>query len=188
MVSDERVKLKGVVNIQVHSKGVLIDEFTAENIVLYQGKASIITGLVNPTAVIIGRMAIGDRGTVPSDPTVPRTVAPSATRLFHEVYRQNIQTAIITTIDADNSATFTTIFRAVDIPITSYLDQTKPVINEVALVLVDTLMPPAVRPPVAAPDPQFPGEQLFAIRTFRTIPFEAASDTTISLKYSIMIL
>jgi len=188
MVGDEKVKLKGIVNIQVRSNGVVVEEFTTENVVLYQGKAGIIKGLVNPTAITISRMALGDSGTIPSDASVPRTVHPSATELFHEVFRQNIQTTTTTTVDADNSATFITIFRAVDIPITSYLDQLKPVISEVALVLVDTLLPPAVRPPVAAPDPQFPGELLFSIRTFKAIPFEAASDTTISIKYTIMIL
>ena len=186
---DSVLKVKGIVTVQVHQNGVLVDEFTKENIVLYQGKAAIINDLVYPTAVIIARMAVGDQGTIPSDPRVPKIVNPQNTTLFHEVYRQDLSGVSITTNVATNSAQFTAIFRAADIPLTSYADQVKPVISEVALVLVDSLIaPPLPRTPVAAPNAQHPAETLFSIRTFNAIPFEAASGTTISIKYTIMII
>jgi hypothetical protein len=72
---------------------ILFDYQRVKNIVLYQGNAEIIRTLSSnsPTKPrVITRMCIGDQGTIPSDSTVPKVPIKTATSLYHEIYRKDI--------------------------------------------------------------------------------------------------
>ena len=62
---------------------------------------------------IINRMAIGDQGTIPSDPTVPKVPTEdlpqviSTNGLYHEVYRQDVQSSVQTINPAGTTITLT---------------------------------------------------------------------------------
>ncbi len=86
--------LQGLVEIWVYKKGELVDFFKERNIVLFQGNAEVVRTLsvISPATQprVITRMAIGDQGTIPSDSTVPKVPVKTATTLFHEIYRKDI--------------------------------------------------------------------------------------------------
>jgi hypothetical protein len=71
-----------------------------KNLVLFQGNAEIIRTLsnVSPTTKprVITRMCVGDQGTIPSDSTVPKVPVKTATSLYHEIYRKDIDSRIQT--------------------------------------------------------------------------------------------
>ena len=200
----ESFKIKGSLEILVHQKGVLVDSMEFENIIVNIGKSYIANRIAYSDAKIVARMAIGDMGALPSDTTVPRIPTIYETTLYHEVYRQDIQTLTINTTSTPpavpiNEVVFSTVFSAMSIPSTSYVNSAAPMVNEIGLVVVDTLATPTPpptsgaaaypgRPPVAAPNPQWPGETLFSIKTFKSIPFEAANETTISVRYTVSII
>lgn len=93
--------LEGLVEFDVFHGSRLVDSFSEKNILLYQGNAEIIKTLstVSPTTKprIINRMAIGDQGTIPADSTVPKVPTKILTSLFHECYRKDIDSRVITT-------------------------------------------------------------------------------------------
>lgn len=92
--------LEGKVEIWAYKKGVLFHHDVLKNIILYQGQAEILRAIsiTSPatTPRVITRMAIGDQGTVPADPTVPKVPVKTATGLFHEVYRKDVQSKVAT--------------------------------------------------------------------------------------------
>lgn len=184
----EGFNLKGFAEIIVYQKGKEVDRFCQRNIILNQGKAEVIKGLTSGTNRVLARMAIGDRGALPSDTTVPKTPEASRTGLYAEVYRQDVEVTSITTEDDTNQVLLVSTFRAVDIPITAYSDQTNPVINEVGPVIVDLIGgDPLPRTPVASPNAPDSDEALFAMRTFKTVPFDAANETAVTVRYTIFI-
>ena len=188
--STERNKLsvQGFAEILVYQKGKLVDRICRKNIILNQGKSEVIQSLTTGTNRVIARMAIGARGTLPSDPTVPKTPEASRTGLYEEIYRQDVDTTSITTVDDTNEVLFVTTFRAVDIPLSAYPDQTNPTVNEVGLVMIDLITgAPLPRSPIAAPDDPDTDEALFAMRTFKSVPFEAANETAVTVRYTIFI-
>jgi hypothetical protein len=184
----EGFKIRGFAEFLVYEKGKLVDRFCQKNIILNQGKAEVINGLTSGTNRVLARMAIGDRGALPSDSTVPKTPEASRTGLFAEVYRQDVEVTSVTTEDDTNQVLLVTTFRAVDIPVTAYSDQTNPVVNEVGPVIVDLISGnPLPRPSIAAPNAPDADEALFAMRTFKTVPFEAANETAVTVRYTIFI-
>jgi hypothetical protein len=108
------LKMKGVVEYLVYHHGKLVDRQVLENIIFYQGNGAIIRSLatISPSTLpaIINRMAVGDQGTIPSSsitPKVPTKDLPqvlATNGLYHEVYRKDIDSSVITT---NNGATFT---------------------------------------------------------------------------------
>lgn len=91
--------LEGKVEILAYKKGVLFDHQVTHNILLYQGLAEVIRTLcsTSPTKPrIITRMAVGDQGTIPSDSTVPKVPVKTATGLYHEFYRKDIDSTVPT--------------------------------------------------------------------------------------------
>jgi len=184
----DKLGLKGKVEFLIYQRGVLVDRFVQYNIIVNTGKADTIIALANGTNKYIARMAIGDQGTLPSDPTVPKVPEASRDALYHEIYRQNVDTVSTTTLNDVNEALFVTTFRAIDVPLTAYSDQVNPVINEVGLIMVNPITGnPMPRPPIAAPAPADADETLFSIRTFKSVPFEAANETSVSVRYTIFI-
>jgi hypothetical protein len=165
----------------------LIDYIDIKNIVVNQGKDKVITALVAGAVNPIGRMAIGDRGTIPSDPTVPKVPVGTMTALYNEVYRADIDGVIIDVgTPSVHEARFVKTFSAIEVPIASFSNQAKPVINEVGLTTYDPATP-LPRAPVAAPNPPPADEALFSIRTFKSVPFEAANEISITIRYTIFI-
>jgi hypothetical protein len=96
----DKIKPHGLVEILVYRRGILIDRVVEKNLILFQGNSQIIQSLCNsPTTTprIINRMAIGDQGTIPSDPTVPKVPTQDLTGLYHEVYRKDVDSRTLTT-------------------------------------------------------------------------------------------
>lgn len=167
---------------------LLLRHIPIDNIILNLGKSEVINGLSSGTNRVLARIAMGDRGALPSDPQVPKT--PDATRsgLYHEVYRQDIQTTVKTTSAETNELLFIHTFNAVDIPITSFSDQTNPVLNEIMLVMCDLITGmPLPRPAIASPAQPPPDEASFSMVTFNTVPFKAEQETAVTVRYGIFI-
>lgn len=182
------LNIRGFVDIYVYQRNKLIERICDKNIILNQGKAETILSLTSGTNRVLARMAIGDRGALPSDPTVPKTPDASRTGLYAEVYRQDVDVVSTTTSGSTNEILLVSTFRAVDIPLSAYSDQTNPVVSEVGLVMIDQITgAPLPRPPVASPAAPDSDEAVFAMRTYKTVPFEAANETAVTVRYTIFI-
>lgn len=181
---------KRIQHFDVEQHGdLLIAEVKKDNIILNQGKAEVIKALAYGNTRILARMAIGDRGTIPSDSQVPKVPTPDRTSLYHEVYRQDIQTMVVTTEGSTNEILSVGTFDAVDIPLSSFLDQTRPMVNEVGLVMCDiNLGRPLPRPAVASPDTPDADEALFNLLTFNSVPFKAEEEVGVTVRYKIYVV
>lgn len=167
----------------------LLDIIEDKNIILNQGKDSVITSLTTGYILSLARVAIGDRGTIPSDSTVPKVPVPTMTGLYNEVYRADAE-AIILNVGTPtiHEVKLVKTFAAVDIPITAFSNQSKPVVNEVGVIMLNPALPPPLpRPPVAAPDIPPGDEVMFALRTYKSVPFEISSDIAVTFRYTIYI-
>lgn len=159
------------------------------NIIVNQGKDRIINSLTTGFLRTVARMAIGDRGTIPSDSTIPKVPTADRTELFNEVYRDDIDTTVLNIgTPTTHEVKFIKTFSALDVPISSFSNQSKPVVNEVGLIMADLLAGnPLPRPPVAYPGTPDADEELFAMRAFKSVPFEAANEIEITIRYTIFI-
>jgi hypothetical protein len=169
--------------------GKLFDCFGGKNIIVDTGKDKVIEALVAGSINQIGRMAIGDRGTLPSDSTVPKVPTGTMTALFNEVYRKNIDASTLNIgTPGVHEVKFTASFDAVDVPISSFSNQTQPVVNEVALVTFDQgVADLSTRGPVASPNTPSADEKMFSMRTFKSVPFEASNEISVTIRYTIFI-
>lgn len=170
----------------------LVDKFEGKNIVVDQAKSRLIDAIEQGFMRVVGRMAIGDRGTIPSDSTTPKIPTADRTELFNEVFRNDIdlvtktQVGTTTTTPGEFKIQFTTTFSALDVPVTSLSNQTNPAINEVGLIMLDAISgDPLPRGPVSAPNPHPADEQLFAMRAFKSVPFDQANELAITIRYTI---
>lgn len=158
------------------------------NIIVNQGKdqavKALATGLLSP----ILRMAIGDRGALTSDSTMPKTPLATQTALFNEIYRADMD-AVSVNIGTPtiHRVQFIKTFSAVLVPLVSFSNQASPVINEIGLITAPAGggANPFPRAPVAAPAAPVADELLFSIRTFKSVPFEAANDVSVTIRYTI---
>ncbi len=167
---------------------LVITRFVKENIILNQGKAEIIKALSTGDSRILARMAVGDRGALPSNTQVPKVPDRTRTSLYHEVFRQDIQTIVTTTSGDTNEILMVATFNAVDIPVTSFLDQSAPMINECGLVLCDVILGrPLPRPIVAAPATPDADELLFTHLPFNSVPFKAAEEVSVTVRYKVFV-
>ena len=176
------------------SNAPLIEKIEGKNIVVNLAKDRLLDSLETGFMRIIGRMAIGDRGTIPSDPTVPKVPTVDKTSLYNEVYRPDIDQIIKTKvpgtslIPSEYKIQFTPTFAALDVPISSMSNQTNPVVNEVALIMVDPIGgDPLPRGPVSAPGAHPADEEMFAMRAFKSVPFDQANELAITIRYTISI-
>lgn len=189
----EIFQTKGIPNVTKgeidFSECELLDTIVDHNIIVGIGKDKVIQALTTGFINQIARMAIGDRGTIPSDPTQPKVASPDQTELFNEVFRSDNDTFVL---DIGNTpgvheVKFIKTFSAVTIPLASFSNQALPVVNEVGLIMVDLNEAPLPRADVAAPNPPLSDESLFSIRTFKSVPFEAANEISITIRYTIYI-
>lgn len=174
------------------SKCSILDVQRYENIIVNNGKDKVIQSLTTGFLNTVARMAVGDRGTIPSDPTQPKVPQATRTTLFHEVYRDDLDATSLHIADPDNpnthEVTFTKTFSATLIPASAFFITDKPVINEVGVIMCDLLAgQPLPRPPVANPGTPLADESLFAMRAFKSVPFEAANEVTVTIRYTIYI-
>lgn len=170
-------------------KTSLIDSFAVENIILNIGKDKVIQAMVDGSVNPIGRMAIGDRGTIPSDSSVPKVPVETMTSLYNEVYRADIDgvTVDVGVTPTVHEAKFVKTFGATEIPIAAFSNQAKPVVNEVGLITYNPVVQGLPRPPVWSPNAPMSDEALFSIRTFKSVPFEAANEISVTIRYTIFI-
>jgi hypothetical protein len=171
---------------------VLQDTLKIENIIVNVGKDAVIQSLTSGFVKTLARMAVGDNGTIPSDPTVPKTPVPTMTEIYNEVTRADAD-AIIVSIGTPtiHEVKLIKTFSAADVPITAFFNQAKPVLNEVGLIMIDLAAAPLPRAQTFAPytDTNHPldDEALFAIRTHKSVPFEKATDISVTIRYTIYI-
>lgn len=174
----------------------MVDTFSRKNIIVNAGKDAVIRSLTTGNILSLVRMSVGDRGAIPSDPTVPKVPVPTMTTLYNEVYRADAE-AIMLNVGTPtiHEVKLVKTFSAAGpdkIPITAFSNQSKPVLNEVGLILMDPSMPPPLpRPPVVGPYTplnQPPADEvLFSIRTFKSVPFEESNDMSVTIRYTIFI-
>lgn len=166
----------------------LLDQFERENIIFNQGKDRVIESLTTGFINVIARMAVGDRGTIPSDSTVPKVPTADLTGLYNEVYRDDVDATVLDVGNSKHEVKFIKTFSALVIPEASFSNQANPVVNEVGLITADLLGGEALpRDPVAAPDSPDSDESVFSLRAFKSVPFEAANEISITIRYTIYI-
>lgn len=168
---------------------VVIGHQKSENIILDVGKDKVIESFTTGFINTIARMAIGDRGALPSDPTTPKVPTSDLPGLYNEVYRDDVDAVILDIGTPEkHEVKFIKTFSAVDIPLTSFSNQATPIINEVSLITADLLVGnPLPRLPVSAPNVPDADEEFFSLRTFKSVPFEAANEISITIRYTIFI-
>jgi hypothetical protein len=182
--------LKGRVEIWAYRGIELLDYQDLHNIILYQGNAEVIRTLstISPTTKprIITRMAVGDLGTIPADPTVPKVPVKTMTALYHEIYRKDCDSRTLTLSGSTNKCQFVATFAATDIVISAYSNPSQPRVNEVGLIIIDPTAPSGlVRSAVTSPNVPPSDEVLLSIRTFKSIPFEIANDVSVTIRYTL---
>jgi hypothetical protein len=166
----------------------LLDSQDHMNIVVDGGRDNVLKSLTTGFSLVIARMAIGDKGTIPSDITVPKVPTKDRTELFNEIYRADVDTTTLTIGVPSPEVKFIKTFSALQVPITSFSNQALPYVNEVGLIMADLFIgDPLPRPDVAAPNVPDADESLFAMRCFKSVPFEAANEITITIRYTIFI-
>jgi hypothetical protein len=170
------------------SKSPLISCETVNNIIVNQGKDQVVSSLANGQINPVARMCIGDRGTIPSDLTVPKTPLPTQTALNNEVYRADLDATILNVgTPTVHQVQFVRAFSSVVIPLSAFSNQASPVVNEVGLLTANLVLTPLPRPPVIAPLAPPADEALFATRTFNSVPFAAANEIAVTVRYTIFI-
>lgn len=169
----------------------LIDKQEIFNIIVNNGKDRVIEALTNGFVNIISRMAIGDRGAIPSDQTVFKVPEDTMDALYNEVFRSDLDATILNVgTDDYHEVKLIRTFSAVDpdLPITAFSNQAVPLVNEVALIMADLFTgAPLPRAAVAAPNNPPEDESMFSIRTFKSVPFDAANEIAITIRYTIFI-
>lgn len=150
-----------------------------------QRAIQIMTGLVDawPQSRRIFRMAIGDQGCVPGQPLIPKTpdgTWPGFTTLFHEVGRQDL-TSI--TNPAVKQARFLASFLSSNYTAGNF-SSTPRLINEAGLITSQGVPIAGVtQPPTSIPA----DEDLFSIRTFKSVPFDPADSVTIQVLWNMFV-
>ena len=188
----------------------LLDTQDLKNIVVNYGKDYVLKGLAEPyTPMRITRMAIGDRGTIPLDSTVPKVPVATMAALYNEVFRSDVDGHVLNVgTPTAHEVKFVKTFSAAGIPVTAFSNQSKPVINEVALIMSNPAAsqppPTSPRPDVSGPyffppttpypyppvDPYWyppPDESMFAIRTYKSVPFEAKNNISVTIRYTVYV-
>lgn len=163
----------------------LLEEHDLQNIIVNTGKNTVLESLVEGTLHPIARMAVGDRGTIPSDSTIPKVPTADMTALYNEVYRADVEVRVFN--PTAHEVLFIKTFAATAIPITAFSNQALPVLNEVALITSDIASFGPPQPPVAAPNTPPSHEAVFSIRTFKSVPFDAANEIALTIRYTIYI-
>lgn len=145
--------------------------------------SNLITGMATTSGLTLG-MLINGTG-IPQGTVISKIVSPTSIQMSAKATSSN-SAALIQFSGVVNEVRFVCTFSAADVPISAFSNPAQPRVNEVGLVIIDPSAPEgAARPPVIAPAPSAPDEILGTIRTFKSVPFEAAEDITITIRYTI---
>jgi hypothetical protein len=143
-----------------------------------------ITGLSSTVGITQGMIVQGTgipTGTVVSNPTL----SPTSIQMSNNATSSNSSISI-SFLGTTNQCEFVATFNAVDIPLTSFSNPSSPSLNEVGLVIIDpTASAGLSRPPVYAPAAPPSDEVVLSLRTFQSVPFEAANDISVTVRYTI---
>ena len=191
---EDSLKLQGRVEILAIARktGEILCNETIPNIVLYQGNAEVIKTLFTITPAtkprLITRMAIGDQGTIPADSQVAKVPTKDLAGLYHEIYRADADSSTQTTSGSTNQCELIATFNATSVPLSAFSNPAQPRVNEVGLVIIDpTAAGGIVRAPVISPAIPASDETVASIRCFKSIPFEAANDVSVTIRYTIFL-
>jgi len=170
----------------------ILDSIKKQNIIVNIGKDAVIKSLTEGFIKTLARLSVGDNGTLPSDSTVPKTPVATMTTLYNEIGRSDADAVVLNVgTPTVHEVKLIKTFSAADFPITSFFNQAKPVLNEVGLIMIDLGAAPLPRTDVYAPytstNKPLDDELLFAIRTHKSVPFEAANDISVTIRYTIYI-
>jgi len=167
----------------------ILSRLEKKNIIVNNGKDKVIQSLTDGFVNVICRMAIGDRGALASNLQVPKVPTTDMTALYNEVYRSDVDTTVEDIGSPDTHAvTLIKTFSTAEVPLTSFSNQANPVVNEVGLIMCDIFSgAPRPRPDVAAPATPDADESLFSIRTFKSVPFDAADEIAVTIKYTVFV-
>lgn len=170
----------------------ILDAVKMQNIIVNIGKDAVIKSLTEGFIKTLARLAVGDNGTLPSDSTVPKVPVATMTGLYNEIGRSDADAVVLNVGSPTvHEVKLIKTFSAADFPITSFFNQAKPVLNEVGLIMIDLGAAPLPRADVYAPytstNKPLDDELLFAIRTHKSVPFEAANDISVTIRYTIYI-
>jgi hypothetical protein len=143
-----------------------------------------ITGLSSTVGIVQGMIAQGT-GLPPGTVVVNPTLSSNSILVSNNATSTNVG-ANITFIGTTNQCVFAATFNAVDVPTNSFTNPSNPILNEVGLVIIDPTAPAGlVRAPVYAPNAPASDEVVLSLRTFNSVPFQAANDVTVTIRYTI---
>lgn len=146
--------------------------------------SDILTGLSSTTGITTGMIVTGTgipSGTVVADPTL----SPTSIRISAPATSSNTGITI-TFAGTVNECLFVATFDATDVPLSAFANPSQPRLNEVGLVIIDpTAAGGLVRTPVVAPAAPEADEVVLSVRTFKSVPFEAANDITVTIRYTL---
>lgn len=170
----------------------ILDVSKQHNILVNRGKDAVITSLTTGFVNTLARLAVGDNGTLPSDSTVAKTPVATMTALYNEVGRADAEATVLNVGSANtHEVKLIKTFSAADFPIVAFFNQAKPVINEIGLIMIDLAAAPLPRVdnygPYTLDNQPLADEVLFAIRTHKSVPFEASNDISLTVRYTIYV-
>lgn len=146
--------------------------------------SNIVTGLSSISGITAGMIIEGTglpAGTVVVDPAV----SSSSIQISNTATSSNTG-ATYTFLGVTNQIEFITTFNAVDVATSSFSNPSKPVVNEVGLVIIDpTAGGGLTRPAVFAPATPPVDEVVLSLRTFTSVPFVAANDISVTIRYTL---
>jgi len=172
----------------------ILDSLKQQNRIVNKGKDAVIESLTTGMVKTLARLAIGSEGTNPTDQTIAKQPEASRTELYHEVGRSDAEAIILNTgTESIHQVRLVKTFSAVNWlgHMGAFSNQANPVVNEVGLIMVNLAEAPLPRddnfgPYVGSNHPKT-DEVLFAIRTHKSVPFEASGDISITIRYTIYI-
>lgn len=195
-MSKDRLSFRGEIKIQVHDKhGRLVSEVEDKNYILDKGHELAIDILCGDVKSQIGRMAIGDQGTLTGQPYVPKvpdSTWPARTALFHEVLRKDDEVSPSSpTQPTAKSMRFLCSFTSASIDTTSFTNSPY-VINEAGLYVMPSTAVGAGSYGIEQinkipPDTPGVGQNLFSMRTFKSQPFDPADTLTLTIAWTIFV-
>lgn len=154
----------------------------------YTGNTTIgsfdITGLSSTVGITNGMVVTGTgipTGTVVTNPTL----SPSSIEVSNAATSNN-SGVTINFLGTTNQVEFESAFNAVDVPLSAFSNPNNPLLNEVGLVIIDpTASGGLTRPPVFAPASPPSDEVVLSLRTFTSVPFSAANDISVTIRYTL---
>lgn len=154
----------------------------------YTGNTAITSNIItsmSSTAGITTGMIVEGTGLPTGTVVVNPTLSPTSIEVSNPSSSTNTG-ATYTFLGVTNQCEFISSFNAVDVPLTSFSNPSNPLLNEVGLVIINPSAPDGlVRTPVFAPAAPPSDEVVLSLRTFTSVPFQAANDISVTIRYTI---